>query len=124
MFRALLAASVLATAAFGVTAHAQDGNSTSVSTRDIDFNKPSDVKRLYSRIHSAADEVCQPGGANNVATARAAEACSTEAIRHAVHDVNQSQLTQLAQARIGNDTQMAARDHRDDNRDETHYASR
>ena len=113
MFRSILAASLIAAAAFGATgAYAQDGNSVSVSTRDVDFNNPAAVHKLYSQIHTAADEVCDSNGVKDLATTKAEKACEDDAIDSAVSNLNQPQLTQLAHHRY-NDSQLAMRDRHD-----------
>ena len=114
MFRKILFASVIAAAAFGAAAaHAQDDHHTSVSTRDVDFNRPSDVHGLYNRIRVAADEVCTSQGPVDLNTAKAEKACMDEAVNDAVSSVNQPQLTHLAQNHGRDDTQLAMRDRRD-----------
>ncbi len=115
MLRSIITASVIAAAAFGtVGAHAQDANRTAVSTQGVDFNNPSDVNALYSRIRVAADVVCTSQGPTDIATAKYEKACVADAVSTAVDDVNQPQLTRLAQGASGaNAPQLAMRDRRD-----------
>ncbi len=117
MFRAILAASVLAAAAFGAAgAHAQDTQSAAVSTRDVDFNKPSDVKKLYAHIRTAAYAVCQSDGPATVFTDARERQCAETAARNAVRDLNKPLLTEVAQGHPNTNSQMAMRDRRDDDR--------
>ena len=117
MLRAILAASVLAAAAFSAAgAHAQDTQSTSVSTRDVAFNKPADVKQLYGRIRDAAYAVCDSQGPTTLFTAARERECADTATRNAVHDLDKPLLNEVAQGRPGRDSQMAMRDHRDEDR--------
>jgi len=113
MFRSILVASAIATATFAAAgAYAQDDNSRAVSTRGVDFNNPSDVHVLYGHIRDAADEVCDGQGVQDMFTAKLEKACEDKAVNDAVSNLNQPQLTQLAQHRH-DDSQMAMRDRHD-----------
>ena len=115
MLRSILAASVIAAAAVAVGAHAQDEQTASVSTRGVDFNNPSDVKALYSRIRTAADVVCTRQGPADMAARKYEQACMADAVRNAVDSIDQPPLTEVARGETGaNVRQMAVRERRDD----------
>jgi len=117
MFRAILAASILAAAAFSAAgAHAQDTQSTSVSTRDVDFNKPADVKQLYGRIRDAAYAVCESDAPATMFTAARERECANTATHDAVRNLNKPLLNEVALGRPNTDSQMAMRDRRDEDR--------
>jgi len=115
MLRSLLTASVIAFAAFSAAgAYAQDDHRIAISTGDVDFNNTSDVKALYSRIRTAADVVCTTQGPVDMATAKYEKACVNDAVRDAVDQVNQPQLTAMADGQSGaNAHQLAIRDNHD-----------
>jgi UrcA family protein len=117
MFRSLLAASIVAAAAFGAAgAHAQDDAGIAVSARGVDFSNPADVHRLYGHIRSAAERACDDESTNDMFIAARTKACEDTAINQAVTDFNRPELTQLAQRHGYNDNQMAMRDRRDEDR--------
>ena len=117
MFRAIITASVLAAAAFSAAgAQAQDTQSTSVSTRDVDFNKPADVRQLYGRIRDAAYSVCQSDASSNMFTAARERECANTATRNAVRNLNKPLLNEVAQGHPNTNSQMAMRDRRDEDR--------
>lgn len=117
MLRAILAASVLAAAAFSAAgAHAQDTQSASVSTRDVDFNKPADVKQLYGRIRDAAYAVCESDAPATMFTAARERECANTATRNAVRNLDKPLLNEVAAGRPNRDSQMAMRDRSDGDR--------
>jgi UrcA family protein len=64
-----------------------------VAFGDLDLNRDSGVATLYSRIRSAATEVCDPLDALGVKLSRARFDCRENAIARAVADVNSPALT-------------------------------
>jgi UrcA family protein len=86
-----------------VSAFAADGgwNAVSVDTREVDFNKRSDVAMLYNRIKAAARIVCESEGATDVLQKEAAKACEASQIDAAVAQVNRPQLTELSDRKSG-----------------------
>jgi UrcA family protein len=60
---------------------------------DLDLNRESGVATLYSRIRSAAREVCEPMDVVIAKLARARFDCSQHALAKAIADVNSSNLT-------------------------------
>ncbi|HEX4387657.1 MAG TPA: UrcA family protein [Steroidobacteraceae bacterium] len=59
---------------------------------DLNLATSSGVARLYSRIRSAAREVCEPVAVWNVAVLLARQECMQRAIEQAVDDVNDPML--------------------------------
>jgi UrcA family protein len=74
---------------------AGDGSAASRVVRFGDLNLDSDagVRVLYSRIRSAAQEVCEPAIFNTSNTDLRQRRCAQHAIRQAVLDVGSPQLT-------------------------------
>jgi len=64
-----------------------------VAFGDLDLNRDSGVATLYSRIRSAATEVCDPLDVLLVKLIRARFDCREDAIARAVADVNSPALT-------------------------------
>jgi len=117
MLRSILAASIIAAAAFGAAgAHAQDDSGVAVSARGVDFSKPADVHKLYGHIRSAAETACDDQSTNDMFLAARAKACEDAAVNQAVSDFNRPELTQLAQRHGNNNNQLAMRDRRDEDR--------
>ena len=66
---------------------------------DLDLDRESAVATLYSRIRSAAHEVCEPMDVVLLRLERARFDCREHAIARAVADVNSSNLTAYYTAR-------------------------
>ena len=74
---------------------------------DVNLATESGVAVLYSRIRSAAREVCEPGNVWNIGALLASKECTDRAIERAVEDINapllnsyhrtRSQVSELAQ---------------------------
>jgi UrcA family protein len=64
-----------------------------VNYADLDLNRSSEVATLYSRINSAAREVCAPQDGWSVSLLRQRFDCRQDAIARAVADVNSAVLT-------------------------------
>jgi UrcA family protein len=64
-----------------------------VSYADLDLNRHEGIATLYSRINSAAREVCPADVSANSYLARAARECRTDAVARAVRDVGAPALT-------------------------------
>jgi len=86
-----------------VSALAADGgwNEMSIDTREVDFNKRSDVAMLYNRIRAAARIVCESEGSTDVLQKEAAKACEARQVDAAVAQVNRPQLTELSDRKAG-----------------------
>jgi UrcA family protein len=80
-----------------VTARAAtDGLPTrKVSYADLDISKPAGAKVLYSRIVSAARQVCELHGYNDLNTMRRVNQCTDHAIDKAVKEVDSPALSAL-----------------------------
>ncbi len=98
----LLSAAMLGVAGFTTAASAQEriADQRPVYSRDIDFNKPSQVRALYGRLQIVAHELCQSDD-NDPMTAEADRACEAQAVTDAVRDINQPQLTRLDDQKNG-----------------------
>jgi len=98
---ALVSAAMLGVAGFAAAASAETvADQRPVYSRDIDFNKPSQVRALYSRLQAVAHEVCQSDDSDPM-TANADKACEAQAVTDAVRDINQPQLTRLDDQKNG-----------------------
>ncbi|MGZ3305573.1 MAG: UrcA family protein [Asticcacaulis sp.] len=111
IFSASAVAAVLI--AGGLTANAVQAqervaDERNVAMQDIDFSNSTKVRELYSRIQAAAAAVCR-SDFNDPATANADHACEAESIRDAVAQVDQPQLSQLADRDAGATMQLASR---------------
>ena len=115
MFRSILIASVCATAAFAAGAQAQQRSpeQTSVSMHDVDYNNPDKVAQVYGRLQAAAKSVCDSDGDQGPMTQNDDKACEAQSMSDAVAQIDQPQLTRMAQARSGRATQLAMRDRHD-----------
>jgi UrcA family protein len=71
-----------------------------VRYHDTDLNRPANATRVYARIHSAAEKVCEPLGKGLAARAQF-EACVEGAIADAVAKVNRPELDAVHSATIG-----------------------
>lgn len=92
---ALVSVAILGTAGLAGAASAETvADQRPVYSRDIDFNKPSQVRALYSRLQAVAHDVCQSDG-NDPMTREGDKACEAQAVSDAVRDINQPQLTRL-----------------------------
>jgi UrcA family protein len=61
---------------------------------DLDLNRNAGAATLYSRISSAAREVCEPIDVISVKILRERAGCRHEAVARAIADVNSPYLTQ------------------------------
>jgi UrcA family protein len=64
-----------------------------VKFADLDLTHGAGVTELYARIHSAAQDVCEPLIARDLLSVVSARACVARAIERAIADVNSPQLT-------------------------------
>ena len=64
-----------------------------VSFHDLDLNQKAGVASLYSRIRSAAREVCEPMDEVSIKLLRARFDCRQDAVARAVAEVNSPALT-------------------------------
>ncbi len=93
---ALVSFVIIGAASLAAGANAQDERveqNQTVSTKDVDFNKPADVRTLYTRLQYAAAAVCTSDGPRDPLTMDADEACKTQSVSNAVSSINQPQLT-------------------------------
>lgn len=89
-------------AVISATATAAEGNvAHTVNFGDLDLTRESGVTVLYTRIRSAATEVCEPRGVRELNRIMIAHRCMDEAIGRAVDDVNAPTLTNYHRARMG-----------------------
>lgn len=63
-----------------------------VNFSDLNLNRREDVALLYSRIKSAANQVCEPTDSRSIDTSVRLRHCKERAIGQAVTDVKSSQL--------------------------------
>ncbi len=81
-----------------LSAPAGAGESIEVQRRvvkfaDLDLTHGAGVAELYARIHTAAQDVCEPLIARDLLSVVSARACVARAIERAITDVNSPQLT-------------------------------
>lgn len=82
-----------------------DVPSRKVKYYDLDLSRDAGVATLFSRIKTAAREVCEPTDVFFLSLVRQRYACSQDAIARAVADVNAPLLTSyfLEKANVSND---------------------
>jgi len=68
-----------------------------VNFRTLDLTRDEGVARLYSRIRSAAELVCEPASVEQLKSSVRTRRCESEAVARAVADVNVPALTNLHQ---------------------------
>jgi UrcA family protein len=66
-----------------------------VHYQDLDLSQPRDAQRLYERIHTAAQLVCEEPLLPSVATRAAHQTCIERAVTQAVGQVGSVQLTRI-----------------------------
>jgi UrcA family protein len=83
--------------ALQATARAADDGvrSQKVSYADLDISKPAGAKALYSRIVTAARQVCANNGPRDLGAMQQVNACTDHAIDKAVKDVDSPALSAL-----------------------------
>jgi len=105
---ALVSAALLGAAGFAAAASAETvSDQRPVYSRDIDFNKPSQVRTLYHRLQQVAHDVCQSDDSDPM-TREADRACEAQAVSDAVRDIDQPQLTRLDDAQNGRNASSLA----------------
>ena len=116
MFRKILFASVAVAAFAAAGAHAEQRtpDQQSVSVRNVDYSNPDKVAQVYGRLQAAAKSVCDSDADQGPLTQEADKACEAQSVRDAVDQINQPQLTHLADARTGHTTELAMRDRHDE----------
>lgn len=104
MFKTLIGAAFAAAIAIAAPAvHAGDANAVrvddhmTVSLRDVDFQKPDQVRDAYNRLRAAAHTVCDSQTGDIVIQAED-KACEQQAVQDALHDLQQPALFRLAAA--------------------------
>jgi UrcA family protein len=90
-----------ASAATTVTATGFEVATRTVNFSDLNLNDRADVATLYSRIKSAAKEVCSPTDFRSSDTTVRERRCKEQAIGQAVTDVQSSQLLTFHMATTG-----------------------
>ncbi len=88
----LVVAGVLSPFASAAAASSDEVATRTVKFGDLNLNRPEDVVTLYSRIKSAANQVCEPWDSRAVDTIVRSRHCKERAIGQAVADVKSSQL--------------------------------
>jgi len=92
----------LSLAAAGGVAHADaalDAPTRTVHCSDLDLNTQAGVAALYSRIRSAAEQVCGNVDSRRLDEAAAAKACLDHAVSASVNSVNNAKQINLASIR-------------------------
>jgi UrcA family protein len=94
---AFLLCGAIALCAMQLTAQAADSAlpSKRVSYADLDISKPADAKVLYSRIVSAAKQVCWQSGFKDLGAMQRENGCVDRAINNAVKEVDSPALSAL-----------------------------
>lgn len=99
-----------AVALFGSSVALAEGravtSSVTVEYSDLDLASPNGVDRLYSRLRSAARNVCGEYEARDLRTRASARSCYVRALGEAVRDVDHAALTAMHQ---GNTAERLAR---------------
>jgi UrcA family protein len=85
--------------AFAASSSLEDPAFRVVRFADLDLSRNSGVAALYSRIKSAAREVCQPLDSLSVKLLRAQYDCLQDAVARAVVEVNSPALTDFYAAK-------------------------
>ncbi len=75
-------------------AQAETVETRRVATRDLDLSTPKGVERLYSRIQSVAEDVCQ-SSEGPLTAAEAERVCQVKAVDEAVSRFNSPLLNRL-----------------------------
>ena len=88
----LVMAGLLSPFASAAAASSYEVASRIVHFSDLNLNRREDVATLYSRIKSAANQVCGPTDSRSVDTVVRLRRCKERAIGQAVADVKSSQL--------------------------------
>ncbi len=109
---ATTAALALVLFASGASAREMESRQVSVSLKHVNFDKPQDVRGLYTRINALAVYVCDSDLAGDPLVAEEEKSCQQEAVASAVRDIARPELTQLAAGHQGQATQMADRGQR------------
>ena len=108
-----LGASVLALGFSGFASAGTDNDpylkKVAVSYSDLDLGRVAHARHLYSRISSAANEVCRSPFGITTRTKRASEdKCVAKAINDAVFSVSNANLTSVYMARAGKRSMLAS----------------
>jgi UrcA family protein len=94
---AFLLCGAIALCTVHLTAQAADDSlpSRKVSYADLDISKPAGAQVLYSRIVSAAKQVCALSGYKDLGAMQRVNGCVNRAINNAVKDVDSPALSAL-----------------------------
>jgi UrcA family protein len=101
----LLALSGVAGAASPVAA--TEAPQVVVNYGDLNVQSSAGVRSLYARINTAAAKVCSPLESRTLSLKQAHEQCVSDAVAESVATVDNAQLTNLHQRRIGRVTVVA-----------------
>jgi UrcA family protein len=99
----------LSLAAAGGVAHADaafDVPARTVHYSDLDLNTQAGVAALYSRIRSAAEQVCGNVDSRRLEQVTVAKACVDQAVSASVASVNNAKLSSEHSARVGGATKQ------------------
>ena len=86
---------------FAATLVTESGRTRTVSTADLDLNRPTGVATLYQRIQAAAQAVCRAEALDfrrqtrSFASVSERQSCVTQAINGAVTDAGSVRLSEL-----------------------------
>jgi UrcA family protein len=112
---AAICSALCATLLGALSTPASAGESVQLARRvvkfaDLDLTRGAGVAELYSRIRSAARDVCEPPIASDRESTILARACVAQAIERAIADVNSPQLTSYYLAKTRRVIAVAQRD--------------
>jgi UrcA family protein len=79
----------------GEAASHRTADQVTVSTRNVDFQNPAQVERIYNRVVTAARSVCDSDG-GDIMTQADDKACEQQAVKDALDELHQPALYQVA----------------------------
>lgn len=74
-----------------------------VKYQDLDLSRPQDVQKLYGRIKSAAQEVCDNDATSDLHRLAIYKTCMRNAVSDAISQVQSPQLTNIRQVELTSD---------------------
>ncbi len=112
LFAAGVAASVLASVAFGSNAFAAGADvlSFTVKYADLNLESPQGVAALYQRIHAAAQRVCKGDEIRDIGSTAVRSRCVDDSTARAVAKVNVAGLSAYYQMQTGHPVASLAAD--------------
>jgi UrcA family protein len=82
-------------------AQTADEATASVDYRDLDLSTDKGTARLYERLWHAAQALCGPASAADMAGPQKERACVADAVDHAVQEIRSAKLNALHEAKSG-----------------------